>query len=99
MYLAEAPSCLSLPVASNYAIQLKTFSFYNLFNFCFFSTYRKIDKLRLRVVSQQEFRAIIESRFNLGLSDAEFEAFLDRVPFDDEGNVKYHDFMGQFDTK
>ncbi|XP_071504578.1 EF-hand calcium-binding domain-containing protein 6-like [Diadema antillarum] len=62
-------------------------------------TFQKVDKLRLHVVSQQEFRAAIESRFNLGLSDREFEAFLDRVPLDDEGNVKYLDFMGQFDTK
>ena len=51
------------------------------------------------MVSQQEFRAAVESLFNLGLSEREFEAFMDRVPLDDEGNVKYLDFMGQFDTK
>ncbi|XP_063969621.1 EF-hand calcium-binding domain-containing protein 6-like [Lytechinus pictus] len=61
--------------------------------------FQKCDKLCLRVISQQEFRAAIESKFSLGLSDREFEAFLDRVPLDEEGNVKYHDFLGQFDTK
>ena len=50
-------------------------------------------------VSQEEFRAAIESRFNFELTDGQFDAFLDRVPLDEEGNVQYARFMQQFDTK
>lgn len=41
----------------------------------------------------------MESRFNLELTNEQFEAFLDRVPLDDEGNVQYARFMQQFDTR
>ncbi|KAL5018758.1 hypothetical protein ScPMuIL_004480 [Solemya velum] len=62
-------------------------------------TFKSIDKLGLNVISQQEFRAAIESRFNLQLLDEQFDGFLDRLPLDEDGNVKYAEFMQQFDTK
>ncbi|XP_061196187.1 EF-hand calcium-binding domain-containing protein 6-like isoform X2 [Saccostrea echinata] len=62
-------------------------------------TFKSIDKLGLNVISQEEFRAAIESRFNFHLQDDQFEAFVDRLPLDDDGNIKYADFMQQFDTK
>ncbi|XP_072038422.1 EF-hand calcium-binding domain-containing protein 6-like [Amphiura filiformis] len=62
-------------------------------------TFHKIDKLGLNVISQQEFRAAIESKFNFDLNEAEFEAFMDKVPLDDEGQVKYAQFMLQFDSR
>lgn len=62
-------------------------------------TFHKIDKFGQNTISQQEFRAAIESKFNLDLSDSEFDAFMDRVPLDDEGQVKYSQFMSQFDTR
>lgn len=60
---------------------------------------RSIDKLGLNVISQEEFRAAIESRFNFHLQDDQFDAFVDRLPLDEDGNIKYADFMQQFDTK
>ena len=51
------------------------------------------------VINQEEFRAAIESRFNLTLTDSQFEGFVDRVPLDEDGCVRYADFMQQFDTK
>lgn len=62
-------------------------------------TFKSIDKLGLNVISQEEFRAAIESRFNFHLQDDQFEAFVDRLPLDEDGNIKYADFMQQFDTK
>lgn len=61
--------------------------------------FNKLDKYNKDVVSQQEFRAALESRFNLDLKDAEFDAFIEQVPLDEEGQVKYAEFMSQFDTK
>ena len=59
----------------------------------------KIDRLGLDILSQEEFRAAIESKFGLEMTDDQFRAMLDRVPLDEEGNVKYADFMTQFDTR
>ncbi|XP_076452836.1 EF-hand calcium-binding domain-containing protein 6-like isoform X2 [Babylonia areolata] len=61
--------------------------------------FKKLDRLGTDAVSQEEFRAAIESRFNLELSDQQFESFLDQVPLDEDGNVLYARFMQQFDTR
>lgn len=60
---------------------------------------RSIDNLGTNVISQEEFRAAIESRFQLTLNDDQFDSFIDRVPLDEEGNVRYSEFMQQFDTR
>ncbi|XP_056017223.1 EF-hand calcium-binding domain-containing protein 6-like isoform X8 [Ostrea edulis] len=62
-------------------------------------TFKSIDKLGLNVISQEEFRAAVESRFNFHLQDDQFDAFVDRLPLDEDGNIKYADFMQHFDTK
>lgn len=62
-------------------------------------TLKSIDKHNTNVISQEEFRAAIESRFNLTLRDDQYEAFLDRIPLDEDGNVKYAEFLQFFDTK
>lgn len=61
--------------------------------------FNKLDKYNQDVISQQEFRAAIESRFNLDLKDSEFEAFVEHLPLDEDGQVRYAEFMSQFDTK
>ena len=60
---------------------------------------RSIDKLGENVISQEEFRAAMESRFNLALTEGQFENLVDRVPLDEDGNVRYAEFMTQFDTR
>ena len=65
----------------------------------FLIPHSKIDKLRTNVISQQEFRAVITSRFNVEMSDEEYTMFVDRLPLDEEGNVKYAEFMADFDTR
>nr|XP_015201388.1 PREDICTED: EF-hand calcium-binding domain-containing protein 6-like isoform X1 [Lepisosteus oculatus] len=62
-------------------------------------TFRKIDKFDRRIISQQEFRAAIESRFSMEIDDDEFEQLLDRLPLDEEGNVQYLQFMAAFDSR
>ena len=62
------------------------------------SSLRKIDHLGTDVISQEEFRAAIESRFNMSLTDSQFSGFVDRVPLDQDGNVLYARFMQQFDA-
>ena len=69
-----------------------------MYNHCYIC-YRSIDKLETSVISQEEFRAAMESRFNLTLTQEQFDNFIDRVPLDEDGNVKYTEFMQQFDTR
>ncbi|XP_031415239.1 EF-hand calcium-binding domain-containing protein 6-like [Clupea harengus] len=59
---------------------------------------RSIDKFKKRAISQEEFRAAVESRFGLEISEPEFEQLLDRLPLDAYGNVQYPIFMAAFDT-
>lgn len=61
--------------------------------------FSKIDRLGMEVISPEEFRAAIESRFELEMNDTQFKSLMDRVPQDEEGSVRYADFMSQFDTK
>ncbi|XP_072113230.1 EF-hand calcium-binding domain-containing protein 6 isoform X1 [Mobula birostris] len=63
------------------------------------ATFHKIDKLEMNVVSQQEFRAAIESRFGVEITDEEFELLIDRIPLDEDGNVRYPQFMAMFDSR
>ncbi|KAI8521540.1 hypothetical protein Bbelb_012940 [Branchiostoma belcheri] len=62
-------------------------------------TFHKIDKRGTDLITQQEFRAAIESRFGIEVSDQDFEILLDRVPLNNDGLVKYPEFMAQFDTR
>ncbi|XP_020372348.2 EF-hand calcium-binding domain-containing protein 6 [Rhincodon typus] len=63
------------------------------------ATFHKIDKLGRNVISQQEFRAAIESRFGVEITDEEFELLIDRIPLDEDGNVRYPQFMAMFDSR
>ncbi|XP_033890757.3 EF-hand calcium-binding domain-containing protein 6 [Acipenser ruthenus] len=62
------------------------------------ATFHKIDKLNRDIISQTEFRAAVESRFSLEITDEEFEEMLDRIPLDDDGNIRYPQFMAMFDS-
>ncbi|KAL2098076.1 hypothetical protein ACEWY4_007283 [Coilia grayii] len=61
-------------------------------------TFQSIDKFNKRSISQEEFRAAVESRLHLEISDPEFEQLLDRLPLDAHGNVQYLIFLATFDT-
>ena len=64
-------------------------------NIFFFSN---IDRRDSGLLTQQQFRAAIEGRFELNMSDQEFDSFLKKVPIDNDGMVKYVEFMSKFDT-
>lgn len=59
----------------------------------------KIDRSEQGLVTQEQFRAAIESRFELGMTDEEYGQFLKNVPIDRDGMVQYVEFMSRFDTK
>lgn len=61
-------------------------------------TFHNIDRKDSGLLTQQQFRAAVEGRFELNMSDQEFEAFLKKVPIDNDGMVKYVEFMSKFDT-
>lgn len=59
----------------------------------------KIDRLGTDVISQEEFRAAIESRFDIEMTDDQFRNLVDHLPLTNDGDVKYAEFMAQFDTR
>lgn len=61
-------------------------------------TFHNIDRKDSGLLTQQQFRAAIEGRFELNMSEQEFESFLKKVPIDSDGMVKYVEFMSKFDT-
>ena len=61
--------------------------------------FSKIDRKGEGLVTQEQFRAAIESRFSLGMSDDDWKKFLNAVPLDDDGMVHYVQFMSNFDAK
>lgn len=62
-------------------------------------SFRKFDHAGTDTIRPEEFRAAIESKFNLRLTDSQFESFFERLPLDDEGNVLYIKFMQEFDGR
>lgn len=74
----------------------------NLFQHDFLSligTFHKIDRIGTDNISQEEFRAAVESKLGVEMTDDQFRALIDNVPLTTDGNVKYADFMAQFDTR
>ena len=61
--------------------------------------FSKIDRNSEGLVTQEQFRAAIESRFELGISDDEWEKFMSSVSLNNDGMVQYVQFMSRFDTK
>ncbi|XP_005168423.1 EF-hand calcium-binding domain-containing protein 6 isoform X2 [Danio rerio] len=62
-------------------------------------TFQNIDRLNKGAISKEEFRAAVETRFGLEISEPQFEQLLDRLPLDRHGNVQYPIFMAAFDTR
>ncbi|XP_076819252.1 EF-hand calcium-binding domain-containing protein 6-like isoform X2 [Clavelina lepadiformis] len=87
------------PKSTVTAVEAKMMTLFQSDFLALLGMFHKIDKHHQDLISQQEFRAAIESRFGLEMDDEEFEIFMEQVPLDAEGNVRYPDFMAQFDTK
>ncbi len=60
--------------------------------------FRKIDRNKTNSLNKQEFRAAIESHFQIELTDEEFEEFHRELPKDSLNKIKYLEFMTRFDT-
>ncbi|KAM4810047.1 EF-hand calcium-binding domain-containing protein 6-like [Rhinophrynus dorsalis] len=87
------------PVSTLTAIEARLANLFQSDFLALLATFEKIDKFSRNVISQQEFRAAIESRFGMEINDEEFEQLLDRIPLDEDGNVKYPNFMAMFDSR
>ncbi|CAI9550798.1 unnamed protein product [Staurois parvus] len=61
--------------------------------------FRKADTNNLGVISQQDFRGILERRFYIKVTDEEFAYLLERIPVDHHGAIRYLDFMAKFNSR
>jgi len=62
-------------------------------------SFHKIDRSNSMVISEKQFRAVIESRFKVDLSEESFKKLMEKVPLDENGMVKYVEFMSTFDSR
>ncbi|XP_056385781.1 EF-hand calcium-binding domain-containing protein 6-like isoform X2 [Hyla sarda] len=63
------------------------------------SEFRKADKDNLKVISPRDFRAILEKRFSLKVTEEEFVHLSETLPVDHDGDIRYLEFMAKFDTR
>ncbi|KAM8924698.1 EF-hand calcium-binding domain-containing protein 6-like [Pelodytes ibericus] len=61
------------------------------------NSFQRADAKHLNVISHQDFRAIMEARYSIKLTDEEFACLLERLPVDHSGGIRYLDFMARFD--
>lgn len=87
------------PKSTVTAVESKLMSLFQSNFLALLGMFHKIDKHHQDVISQQEFRAAIESRFQIEMTDTEFTTMLENVPLDKEGFIRYPEFMAQFDAK
>ncbi|XP_053314267.1 EF-hand calcium-binding domain-containing protein 6-like [Spea bombifrons] len=87
------------PSSTLTAVEAKLTNLFQADFLALLATFEKIDKFSRNVISQQEFRAAIESRFGVEITDEDFEQLLDRIPLDEDGNVQYPHFMAMFDSR
>ncbi|KAM8938835.1 EF-hand calcium-binding domain-containing protein 6-like [Pelodytes ibericus] len=87
------------PLSTLTAVEAKLTNLFQADFLALLATFEKIDKFNRNVISQQEFRAAIESRFGVEITDEDFEQLLDRIPLDEDGNVRYPHFMAMFDSR
>ncbi|XP_063776809.1 EF-hand calcium-binding domain-containing protein 6-like isoform X3 [Pseudophryne corroboree] len=87
------------PLSTLTAVEAKITNLFQADFLALLATFEKIDKFKTNIISQQEFRAAIESRFGVEITDEDFEQLLDRIPLDEEGNVRYPHFMAMFDSR
>ncbi|VDP98492.1 unnamed protein product [Trichobilharzia regenti] len=62
------------------------------------NTLRNFDPNRSGIVSPSNFRIILFNHYGYEFSDEKFKEFLDYLPLDLDGNIKYAEFMRQFDS-
>ena len=51
------------------------------------------------LLSEKQFRAVIESKLKLAINDDAFKILMRRVPIDEKGMIKYVEFMTKFDSR
>ncbi|KAM4636670.1 EF-hand calcium-binding domain-containing protein 6-like [Discoglossus pictus] len=61
-------------------------------------SFQKVDTRQQNRISQQDFRAILETRYCIKISDEEFECLLNTLPVDSHGGIRYLEFMDRFDS-
>ncbi|XP_041426028.1 EF-hand calcium-binding domain-containing protein 6 isoform X2 [Xenopus laevis] len=61
------------------------------------SSFQCADSKKQKSISQRDFRAILQERFSIQITDEDFKCLLEKLPVDPHGGIKYLDFMDTFD--
>ena len=61
--------------------------------------FEKIDRLRLLVLPPKDFKDVLEAELETEISQSDFDFMMERTPLDEDGSVKYLDFLDQFSLR
>ncbi|KAG8548553.1 hypothetical protein GDO81_024985 [Engystomops pustulosus] len=89
----ESPSSLS----TSSVIESKLLRFIHADFNSLLSEFRKADTNNLKVINPQDFRAILEKRFSLKVTDEDFSHILEKLPVNLHGDIRYLEFLSRFD--
>ncbi|XP_075071216.1 EF-hand calcium-binding domain-containing protein 6-like [Mixophyes fleayi] len=84
--------------ASTSILEGKLECFFHADFYSLLDEFRKADTNKLNVISQQDFRAIIQKRYCIKVTDEEFAYLLHKIPIDHPGGIRYLEFMAKFDS-
>ncbi|XP_063818696.1 EF-hand calcium-binding domain-containing protein 6-like [Pseudophryne corroboree] len=79
-------------------LQGKLATFLHTDFYALFDEFRKADTYKVNVISQQDFRSILERRYCMKVTDEEFSYLLEKFPRDHHGGIRYPEFMAKFDS-
>jgi len=77
----------------------QTYVSQTIINASLYYTCSSLDEHRQGFIKPEQFRGAIENAFDLHLTDEQFSSLLDHVPLNKHGEVRYPEFMAQFDTR
>lgn len=62
------------------------------------AAFHKLDRANKNTIAKSEFQALLESRFGLEMDSDELNRLLKNVQLDKKENIKYPEFLSQFDA-
>ena len=61
--------------------------------------FEKLDRLHLLVLPPKDFKEVLEAELETEISQPDFDSMMERTPLDEDGNVKYLDFLDQLSLR
>ncbi|MEE6486885.1 hypothetical protein FKM82_014724 [Ascaphus truei] len=79
-------------------LEVKLLKFFHADFNSLLNSFQQADSKHLNTITQEHFRAIIETRYCIKMTDEEFKCLLEKLPVDHHGGIRYLEFLAKFDS-